>query len=374
MKNEKTLKQGMDLKRLVLCLQGKLWLLIILAIVGAVIGGVSYQIAKAMRMPIVYEGVSKLYISFGVDESGEVYQYYNGYTWNELLDADPIVEHVEVYLPKGYTRETLIAATKGEIISDIRLLTVTVSGSTEKFVREIQQAVEKGLADYAADSEELRRIEVIRSIEPTRVYWDDRTVTACIIGAVVLAVITALVLAILYILDESVYVPTDIEKKYGCKALGVIPRSQKGLQPYARELTANIRYILGENRKFALLDMGGHSDLRSAELEKLLNAGENEYIGGDGEMGGLTWTLPKAEGEGSSEDAYETVPLNEGEMTAEDCEKIRQLCGVILLVPFGIDKSRKTQRILSLLQNQECEVLGMIVSQADEDFLNKYYA
>lgn len=374
MKNEKTLKQGMDLKRLVLCLQGKLWLLIILAIVGAVIGGVSYQIAKAMRMPIVYEGVSKLYISFAVDESGEVYQYYNGYTWNELLDADPIVEHVEVHLPKGYTREALIAATKGEIISDIRLLTVTVSGSTEKFVREIQQAVEKGLADYAADSEELRRIEVIRSIEPTRVYWDDRTVTACIIGGVVMAVITALVLAILYILDEAVYVPTDIEKKYGYKALGVMPRSQKGLQPYARELTANIRYVLGENRQFALLDMEGNSSLRSGELEKLLNAGENEYIGGDGEMGGLTWTLPKEEGAEKPENAYETLPLNEGALTEEDLDQIRKLCGVILLVPFGTDKSRKVQRVLSLLKNQDCNVLGMIVSRADEDFLNKYYA
>ena len=373
MKNEKTLKQGMDLKRLVLCLQGKLWLLLILAIVGAVIGGVSYQIAKAMRMPIVYEGVSKLYISFGVDESGEVYQYYNGYTWNELLDTDPIVDCMEEYLPKGYTRDDLIVSTKGEIISDIRLLTVTVSGSTEKYVREIQQAVEKGLADYAANREELRRIEVIRSIEPTRVYWDDKTVTACIIGGVVMAVITALVLAILYILDEAVYVPGDIEKKYGYKALGVMPRNQKGLQPYARELTANIFYILGENRKFALVDMDGHSESRSAELEKLLNAGENEYIGGDGEMGGLTWTLPKAEGEEKAENAYEILPFDEGAMTGEDCEKIRALCGVILLIPFGTDKSRKLQRIISLLKNQDCNVLGMIVYQDDEDFLNKYY-
>jgi hypothetical protein len=199
-------------------------------------------------------------------------------------------------------------------------------------------------------------------------------VTACIIGGVVMAVITALVLAILYILDEAVYVPTDIEKKYGYKALGVMPRSQKGLQPYARELTANIRYVLGENRQFALLDMEGNSSLRSGELEKLLNAGENEYIGGDGEMGGLTWTLPKEEGAEKPENAYETLPLNEGAMTEEDLDQIRKLCGVILLVPFGTDKSRKVQRVLSLLKNQDCNVLGMIVSRADEDFLNKYYA
>jgi hypothetical protein len=93
MKNEKTLKQGMDLKRLVLCLQGKLWLLIILAIVGAVIGGVSYQIAKAMRMPIVYEGVSKLYISFAVDESGEV--IYMGF-FVSMRDGSVTLEEIAI--------------------------------------------------------------------------------------------------------------------------------------------------------------------------------------------------------------------------------------------------------------------------------------
>ncbi len=373
-RNEKALRQGMDLKRLVLCLQGKIWLLIILTIVGAVIGGVSYQVARAMRMPISYEAVSKLYISFGVDESGEIYQYYNGYTWNELIDADPIMDCVEANLPKEYKREAVIEATKAEIISDIRLLTVTIEGSTEKATREIQAAVEKGLVDYAQDSEEIRRIEVIRTQEPQRVYWDDRTVTACVIGAIVFAVVTALVLAILYVLDESVYVPLDVAKKYEYKALGIIPRSQKGLQPYARELTANIQYVLGEQRKFALLDIDDHSDVRSMELEKLLNAGENEYIGGDGEMGGLTWTLPKAEGEERAEDAYEVIPMNESIMSGDECSRIRELVGVILLVPFGNDVSRKTQRILSLLKNQDCKVLGIIVSQADEDFLNKYYA
>ncbi len=373
-KNEKALKQGMDLKRLVLCLQGKIWLLIVLTIVGAVIGGVSYQIARAMRMPITYEAVSKLYISFGVDESGEIYQYYNGYTWNELLDTNPIVSCIEKYLPKEYSKEALIEATKAEIISDIRLLTITTQGSTEKFVREVQTAVEKGLVSYAQNSEELKEIEVIRTQEPERVYWDDRTVTACVIGAIVFAVITAFVLAILYVLDESVYVPFDIEKKYGYKALGLMPRIQKGLQPYARELTANIDYLLGEQKKFALIDLDNHSDVRSMELEKLLNAGENEYIGGDGEMGGLTWTLPKAEDFAKNEDAYEVIPMNESIISGEECQKIRELNGAIILMPFGSDVSKKAQRIISLLNNQDCRILGIIVSQADEDFLNKYYA
>ncbi|MBQ8877658.1 MAG: hypothetical protein IJ029_02940 [Lachnospiraceae bacterium] len=371
-KNQDYNKQGMDLKRLMLRMQGKIWLLLMLIVLGAGIGGVSYQVARAMRMPITYEAVSKLYISFGVDESGEIYQYYNGYTWNELLDTDPIISKIEENLPAGYTREQVIEATEGTILSDIRLLTVTVQGSDEKSVREIQAAVELGLENYAQESEELKRIDTIRTQEPERVYWDDKTVTACVTGAVILTVVGVIVLALIYVMDDAVYVQADIEKRYPYKALGMMMESQKGLQPYARELTANITYLLGDNRKFALIDTDNHIDLRAGELERLLNAGENEFIGGDGEMGGLTWTMPKEEG-AQKEDAYEALPLNESAVTGEDCAQIRQLGGAILLLPYGVDVTKKTERIISLLNNQDCKILGIIVTQADEDFLSRYY-
>lgn len=372
-KNQDYSKQGMDLKRLLLRMQGKIWLLLMVVVLGAVIGGVSYQVARAMRMPIAYEAVSKLYISFGVDESGEVYQYYNGYTWNELLDTDPIVQKIEEFLPGDYSREEVIDATQAEILSDIRLLTVTVQESDEKTVREIQAAVEQGLVEYARESEELRRIDVIRSKEPSRVYWDDKTVTACVVGAIILAVIGVFVLAILYVMDDAVYVQGDIEKRYTHKALGMMMQSQKGLQPYARELVANITYILGDKKKFALIDMDNHADVRKEELERLLNAGENEFIGGDGEMGGLTWTMPKAEGEEYKEGDWQAISFDERMITKENCETIRELGGAIILLPYGADVSKRTERILNLLRNQDCEVLGMIVSQADEDFMDRYY-
>lgn len=372
-KNRDYEKQSMDLKRLFLRMQGKIWLLLMLIILGGAIGGFGYQIARATRMPIMYEAVSKLYISFAADENGDVYQYYNGYTWNELLDTDPIMAKIDENLPADYTKEEVIESTTAEILSDIRLLTVTVQGEDEKFVREIQAAVEQGLANYAKDCEEIRRIETIRSIEPARVYWDDRTFTASIMSAVIFAVVGLFVLAIFYVMDDAVYVQADIEKRYPHKALGMMMKSQKGLQPYARELVANVTYALGDNRLFAVIDMDGHVDMRVADLEKLLNAGENEFVGGDGEMGGLTWTLPSPEGEEKSEKQWQTVGFNESMISAEDCEKIRALEGAILLLPYGVDVSKKTERVLNLLKNQNCEVIGMVITQADEDFLNSYY-
>lgn len=146
--DEAYLNRGMDLKRLLLTFQRKMWLIFSLVLLGAAIGGIAYQIARATKMPVEYDTVSKLYISFGADESGEVYQYYNGYTWNDLLHCDPIMDLVMEELP-GYNREQVREAITAEILSDIRLLTITVRGENEKFVREIRDAVELGLMEYA---------------------------------------------------------------------------------------------------------------------------------------------------------------------------------------------------------------------------------
>lgn len=374
--NEEYYKKGIDLKRMYLRFQTKAWLLLMLTMAGAVVGGVAYQVARATRMPVAYEAVSKLYISFGADENGEIYQYYNGYTWNDLLDTDPILDRIMEYVPEDISREEVAAATKAEILSDIRLLTITVEGSTEKFVREVQAAVESGLTAYADDSEEIKRIKVIRTDEPYRVFWDDKTVTACVTGAVIFAVVSCLFMAFFYVLDEAVYTQEDVEKSYPYKALGLMAKSQKGLQPYARELRANITYTLGDLRSFALIDMENHCEIRKKEVERLLNIDKYDFIGGDGEAGGLTWSIPRTNDDEDEEEAqgeWKAVPFNADALSEEECRRIRELGGAIILLPFGEDVGKKTRRVLSLLKNQDCKVFGMVVSQADEEFLNRYY-
>lgn len=373
--NEEYLNRGMDLKRLALYLQRRLWIVIMLIILGGTFGGVTYQVVRSIKMPVEYRAVSKLYISFGHDESGEVYQYYNGYTWNDLLDSDPILDLVMDDLP-DYERDEVRASTTAEILSDIRLLTVTVKGGNEEFVRKVKSAVENGLKEFARQSNELEQIKVIRSIPPERIYWDNRTSNACVTGAVILGVLTLLIIGFHYVTDESMYVQEDVEKKYNTRALGILTRNQKGLQPYAGELKANIRYIMGDERAFAIVDMDNHADVRGLELERLLNWEETDILGSSGgvkEEEDFGWYKAKTR-EVQEKGEWEVTAFGENILSEEECRKIRDLGAVILLLPFGKDVGRKTSRILSLLKNQDCNVVGMIVAQADEEFLNRYFA
>ena len=281
--NEDYKNRGMDLKRFTLYFQKKIWIILLLILVGGMIGAISYRMIRTMKMPVEYESVSKLYITFNQDENGDVYQYYNGYTWNELLDTDPILIAIMNHLT-GYEEEEVKDAASAEILSDIRLLTITVKGDSEKMVREIQAAVEEGLADYADQSEELRKIVTIRSDMPKRIYWSDDTTKALIAGAILFGLVSFFVFGFMYVLDDGVYV--QAERRYPYKALGIITRNQKGLQPFVRELKADLLYVMGDSRDMLLLDMDGtfldfeaaeKSAFRTAMIRHGYPAGEREY-------------------------------------------------------------------------------------------------
>ena len=378
--NEDYKNRGMDLKRFTLYFQKKIWIILLLILVGGMIGAISYRMIRTMKMPVEYESVSKLYITFNQDENGDVYQYYNGYTWNELLDTDPILIAIMNHLT-GYEEEEVKDAASAEILSDIRLLTITVKGDSEKMVREIQAAVEEGLADYADQSEELRKIVTIRSDMPKRIYWSDDTTKALIAGAVLFGLVSFFVFGFMYVLDDGVYVQADVERRYPYKALGIMTRNQKGLQPFVRELKADLLYVMGDSRDMLLLDMDNHGELRQADMDKLLNWEEGGNLGGDKDIGGeLVWHVRKEDEDEEDEDIlpepkeWKITVFNESDMGEEQCAAIRKNGGVILLIPFGNDVSRKTERMLSFLKNQDCNVYGIIVTEADEEYLNRYFA
>lgn len=380
MNNKDYRKEGLDLKRFGLYLQKRIWIIILLTLLGVGIGALTYQLVRSLKMPIQYDATSKLYISFATDESGEVYQAYNGYTWNELLDSDPIMECIMQYLP-GYNSATVREATTASIISDIRLLTVNVSGNNEKFVREVQTAVENGLTVYASTVPEIRSISTIRSITPERVYWEDNTTTAAIAGGVVLGIISLIAYLFGYVLNETICVQSDLEKRFPINALGIMTRNQKGLQPYNQELKANLLYTLGDNKTLVFIDIDDHAELRALDLEKILNWQEGGQLGGEDEVGGeLVWHVREENDDDDwfvdvSDREWKICPINEGSITDKECNMIREVGGVVILVPFSVNNaSRKMERVLSLLKNQDCNVYGAIIAEADEEYLNRYYS
>ena len=130
--------EGMDCKKFLLLFLGKIRVVILAAIIGALLGGgIYFFLHVVINNNREYQAESKLQLNFAYDESGAVYQAYNGYTWNDLMSTDLIINATLSYLPDDYTKEEVIAATSAQILSDIRWLTITITTSSAERTAEI---------------------------------------------------------------------------------------------------------------------------------------------------------------------------------------------------------------------------------------------
>lgn len=204
---------GMDMKKLMLSFIGKIWLVCLAAVMGALAGGVIYTVSHVVpESEREYQATAKVYLDFAVDETGEVYQEYNGYTWNDLMATDPILDVTMSYLPDDYTREEVTSATKAEILSDLRLLTITITTHEQDRSDAILHATGQALTERGEAAKEFTGIEVIQTTDAQLVAADDRTVQAAIVGLVMAVALLLLGMMYYYVLDDRILVASDLRK------------------------------------------------------------------------------------------------------------------------------------------------------------------
>lgn len=323
--------EGMDCKKLLLLFIRKIWVVVLAAILGAALGGGIYLFHHlALSGNREYEAISKLYLYFTPDGTGDVYQSYNGYTWNDLMSTSKILDGTMSYLPDTYTEEEVIAATKASILSDIRLLTITITTSDPNRAWEILKATDRSLVEMGEREREFTEIEVIAEKEAKLVTVDSRLLQADLSGLVIVLILSLIAMALVYVLDDRIYVPGDL------KCITELP-------------------FVG----FQFTD----------KMEKGKNSGEEaliEKLCADMELN--CTHMMKENG------TLDTLELSKKiSVTEEVCDKLRKADGVILVIPYGkIDRTSLAYRI-DQLTLQECKPVGIIIKNADMRFMKWYY-
>lgn len=338
MENQRYMQDGMDLKRVVLLLKGRLWMAAAAVIAGALAGGGLYLLYHLVLAPErEYQTVAKIYLNFDCEPEDYNELAYNGYTWNDLMATDPILDYTMEELSEEVPRDTVIAATKAEILSDIRLLTITITAGEPELAARIMEATERSLIHLGETDELFHSIEVYSTTAPKQIVWDNRTANAMITGGVTALILLLLAAAFCYVLDDSVYVAADAEKRYGVPVIGALT-GQNDMRPYGRELLDNYRYISRDKRSLCVVSADDKADAEAAG--RILEGTKVCGMPQDG---------------------------------AEAYDIMRQADGVIVTVRFADRNGRRIERVLSNLKKQDCRVLGMVITGADEDFLRLYY-
>lgn len=348
---------GMDMKKWMLLLIRKCWIVLAAAAIGAVISGVIYTVARTVpESEREYQAVSKVYLDFAADGTGQVYQEYNGYTWNDLMVTDPILDVTMSYLPEDYTREEVMAATEATILSDLRLLTVTVTTNHAERTDAILAATDRSLEEYGNSAKEFLQINTIQTSQAKLAVADSRLVQAVMVGMVIGLAAALFGMLLYYVLDDRILVASDVKQVTDVSFVGyVFDKEERGT---VHSGLLNVSGDTAMDETAAGKAAKGQNPNGLYVSEKRLQEDYNRTLA----------YLRKKWG-----NVQEISVSQEHDTPAQAVGQAEEACGVVLAVPYGKVHGAYLSYLIGQYQVQGREVIGIAIENADMKFLDRYY-
>lgn len=255
------IRQGIDSKALLVTLIRKLPQILLIALTGAILGSglrcafVLYQSGKAL-----FAAETEYYIDFA-DGRLEAKDYYNDFTWNDVIATDLILGRMMDELGEDYERAAVKQMIYADILSDVRYLTITVKGKDADQVSAISAAFEKAITQFGKSKDEFDEIykiedNGIRREQPEWLVW-----RAALLGAVVFAGIAVFFIVLGFTVGDRFYTKTDVMKYLKQPVLGLLyenENEQSGLQE--QRLIEGLKKLLENHKKIYLLDAADGQD------------------------------------------------------------------------------------------------------------------
>lgn len=336
-------REPFNTKLFILCFLKKIWLVPVAMVIGAVlIGGCNYLTKVVFGGPAEYEITSSYYVDYYMDpETGQIYTHYNEATWGSMITkdwfTDRIWEHAlelgmvpETY---GVEKEDLVGFLSAVLLTDVHTPDSTVVTEYPELTEVLNKAVQQTFLDFGEQQPEILGVRVIDETPLQEKDRNDRTLRACILGAVIGAFVACLCLGFVVLFDDSVIVPETFTYRYGIPMLGVVGRGEEAL---SEEAGVNLRYRFRDKKKVAVTGVGMGRDIPQIALPEGFAYVKTEEL-------------------------------------ADGYEKLRQAEGVLLLIEAGKRNSKEIEHLLHELAVQEVEVTGALLYHGDRKLLKAYY-
>jgi capsular polysaccharide biosynthesis protein len=254
------MNQGVDSKALVATLITKIPILLIIAVTGAIVGsGLNLIIASYERSNAKYVSETKYYIEFapGVLDAAD---YYNDYTWNDVIGTDLILGRVMDIVGEDYDREHIKSMIEADIVSDVRYLKITISADTPESVKSVENAFEQSISEFGDTMNEFSSIYKIMETDITREEIPNFTLRAALLGVCVFGIAALLVIIFRFCLGSSFYTRRDVTRALGISVYGISYKNGKyeGAKPMPTEKYNDMFYCDSEdkNKLIAIIPFG----------------------------------------------------------------------------------------------------------------------
>lgn len=346
-------KEPLDVKLLLLRLMKKIWVFFVAALLGALVCGGIYFLQKIVfGEGVTYEATSTYYVDYGTDPlTDNAFTYINGATWNDIwVKSDAFVadilektgDEAAQILGEPLTAEMLKTYLSADLPSDLRMPTTMVKTPNADLTMLIKTALEEVMVDFGSGGEqkEINSIRVVISpTEAEKTFVDNRTVRACVLGAILAVFFTFVGMVLYFVLDDSIHVPVTFEYRYNIPMLGTLKSA---------ELAENFKYLYHEKSKIALLCVDEETvvaDIGDALREKL--AGKADDV--------------------------QFISMPGADQCPEVLDEIRKAEGLLLLIEAGARDSKRIEHMLNLLKKHEITVTAALLIHEDEGLQKAYY-
>lgn len=282
---ERLMHQGVDSRAMFATFVRKLPVLLLLAVAGAVLGsGLNLLITLAETRDVIYVSETEYYIAFA-EGRYEAKDYYNDFTWNDVLATDLILGRAMELLGDSYDRNQVQQMITADILSDVRYLTITVKGHEPHEVEAVKNTLCTALEEFGAKMEEfdsIYQIEDMGIIQEKVQYFAWR---AAFLGAVIAAGVGIFAAAFRVCMGSAFYTKSDFTKVFGLPVYGMTfqKENKKGskdafIQKQTKMLEKNLKMLTERYSKIILMDASG-GQYAEAFLQKLEQCGEIDRSG-----------------------------------------------------------------------------------------------
>lgn len=211
------MRESVDSKAYLVTFLMKIPYMILWGLTGAVLGSGLYLLITAVqnRTP-EYVCEKEFYIDFAYDKAKD---YYNDYTWNDVLEMDPLLGKVMEKVPESYAREDIKEMIDADVLSDIRYLTITFTGKNQELVALVSNELSIALQEFGHEMKEFSQIREMEKGEVHAKPVKGFTLRAALLGLIVSLGLYIFCFSWKFSLLDAFYVRKDIERILGIPAL-----------------------------------------------------------------------------------------------------------------------------------------------------------
>ena len=186
------------------------------AVVGALLIGIPYVFVNVLLADEPdYRMRVTMHVEYAEDSAGNVLDYINEYTWGEWVDSDIYIDEVSKIINLPITKDSLRSYIDATLETDARLVEIDVTTKDPMLTQTIADAV-AALSDvFVVNAVEIAGASIVFEDEcALEVDRDIRVPNAFILGAVIGFVLALFIMAVVYVMDDSVYIPLLFKNRY----------------------------------------------------------------------------------------------------------------------------------------------------------------